>query len=129
MQFWTKLVKQQNDLSSRVLQAGVIIMVVCFGIFSALSKRGHSSDLVYVGFLASLALTLIGWMLRRSRRVDPVVTDTDIIISIEEIRGGDQRFAVSGIEYPDFLVNSYHGMPGPRVRWRRTARSIPIPCF
>jgi hypothetical protein len=119
MQFWTKLVLPQNDIRLKVSQAGGIIMLVCALVGLVLEKTGNSSDLPWVGLIAGLAIALIGWVLRGFKVVRPLVTNTDIIITIDEIRVGDQRFAVCEIEYLDFLVNSYHGMVGPRLKWRR----------
>lgn len=90
-------------------------MILCFGIAKVLDRIDLSSVLAYVGVWVGLSLALVGWILRRGRMVPPLVTDTDIIVSIEEIRIGEQRFRVNEIEYLDFLVNSYQGMPGPRV--------------
>ena len=95
-------------------------MAICFVLAAVLEKLGKSTDLAFVGMLAGLAMALIGWILRRFKVVRSLVTDTDIILTAEEIRIGDQRFRIDEVEYLDFLVNSYRGMPGPRLRWRRT---------
>jgi hypothetical protein len=118
MQFWVKLVERRNDPRLIVSQAGGILMVVCFLLAAVLEKMGKSSELAMVGALAGLCLALIGWILRGFKVARPLVTGTDIVISIEEIRVGDQSFSVDRIEYLDFLINSYRGMPGPRLRRR-----------
>jgi hypothetical protein len=119
MQCWVKLVERPKDLSLRISQAGGILMAVCFVIAAVLKKMGESDELAGVGIVAGLCLALMGWILRRFKTTRPLVTDTDIVISIEEIRVGDRSFSVGKVEYLDFLVNSYRGMPGPWLRWRR----------
>jgi len=119
MQFWAKLVERQNDLRLRVSQAGGILMLVCFLIAVVLEKMGESNDLAWVGVVAGLCLALIGWILRRFKVARPLVTDTDLVISTKEIKIGERSFSVDEVEYLDFLVNSYRGMPGPRLRLRR----------
>jgi hypothetical protein len=119
MQFWTKLVKRQNDLRLRLSEAGGIIMIACFGLTVVLEKLGKPDELASAGIVAGLCLALVGWILRGFKVVRPIATDTDIMISVEEIRIGDQTFDTDKVEYLDFLVNSYRGMQGPRLRWRR----------
>jgi hypothetical protein len=119
MQYWTKLVKHQNDLRLRLSEVGGLVMIVSLGMMAVLEKTGRSEELAEVGLVAGLCLALVGWILRGFKTVRPLVTDTDIVISTGEIRIGDQTFAVDKVEYLDFLVNSYKGMQGPRMRWRR----------
>jgi hypothetical protein len=119
IQFWTKLVEQKNDLSLRISQAGGILMLACFIMGAVLEKMGRPSDLAAVGGLAGLCLALVGWIFRKFKVVRPLTTDTDIVISTKEIKIGEMSFSVDEVAYLDFLVNSYRGMPGPRVRWRR----------
>jgi hypothetical protein len=119
MQFWTKLVKRQHDIRLKLSEAGGILMLLSLGLLSVLGKMGKSIELGFVGLLAGLCLVLMGRILRGSKRVQPMATDTDIVISTEEIRIGDRVFATDKVEYLDFLVNSHEGMEGPRVRWRR----------
>jgi hypothetical protein len=66
--------------------------------------------------LTGLVVALVGGILTRRKMATAQVTDTDIIVTTEEIRIGGQCFRVSEVEYLDFLVNSYDGMPGPRAR-------------
>lgn len=119
MQFWTKLVKHQNDLRLRLSEAGGILLVASWGMAVLLTKSGRSAELAYVSMVAGLCLALVGWILRGFKTVGPLVTEMDILISTGEIRIGDRSFAVDKIEYLDFLVNSYKGMRGPRMRWRQ----------
>jgi hypothetical protein len=94
-------------------------MIACFGLTVVLEKLGKSNELASIGIVAGLCLALVGWILRGCKVVRPIATDTDIVISVEEIRIGDQTFKTDKVEYLDFLVNSYRGMQGPRLRWRR----------
>jgi hypothetical protein len=119
MQFWTKLVKNQHDLRLRLSEAGGIIMILCLALMGVLEKTGRSEELASIGMVAGLCLALMGWILRGFKVVRPVVTDMDIVISAGEIRIGDRTFPMDKLEYLDFLVNSYSGMKGPRLRWRR----------
>ena len=119
MQFWAKLVKNQHDIRLRLSEAGGILMLLSLGLMGVLHRMSNSGELALVGIVAGLCLVLMGRILRGSKRVQPVATDTDIVISTQEIRVGDQVFATDKVEYLDFLVNSYEGMQGPRIRWRR----------
>ena len=119
MQFWTKLVEHPNDLRLRLSQAGGLLMLVCMFLGTVLEKMGKSGDWFFCGIFAGLAIAFIGWALRGFKVVRPLVTDTDIVVSCSEIRIGDRRFRVDEVEYLDFLVNSYRGMRGPRMRFRR----------
>ncbi len=119
MQFWTKSVKHQNDIRVRLSEAGGILMLVCGVLVSVAEKMRYSEEPAAIGALAGLCLLLVGWILRGFKVVRPLVTGTDIMISVNEIRIGDQTFLVDELEYLDFLVNSYEGMAGPRIRWRR----------
>jgi hypothetical protein len=119
MQFWTKVVKQQTDIRLRVSQAGGIIMVAGLLYSLVLENQGEPVDLAAVVTLAGLATVIIGWILRRGKAVHPLVTETDIIIDTNKIKIGDQSYEVAQVEYLDFLVNSYAGMKGPRIRYRR----------
>ena len=115
MQFWSKLVQHRISWRLRLSQTGWILIIGCYGAATLAERMGKDPELVFLGLLAGIGLAITGAILNRRKRPTPRVTDTDIIITIEEIRVGDQRFRVSEIEYLDFLVNSYDGMPGPRV--------------
>jgi len=119
MQFWSKLVKSQRDIRARLSESGGILILVSLGLMVVLEKLGRSPEIALIGMVAGLCLAIVGWILRGYKVVRPLVTETDIIISVKEIRIGDQTFATEKVEYLDFLVNSYRGMPGPRLRWRR----------
>jgi hypothetical protein len=119
MQFWTKLVQRQHKIRLRLSEMGGILMFVCFLLMSVLARKRMSVELALIGFLAGLCLVLMGRILRGSKKVRAVATETDIVISTQEIRIGDQVFATDKVEYLDFLVNSYEGMQGPRIRWRQ----------
>jgi hypothetical protein len=119
MQFWTKLVKSQHALRLRLSEVGGTVMFVSFCLIGVLDRMGKSVELALIGIVAGLCLVLMGRILRGSKRVRPLATDTDIVISTREIRIGDQVYATDKVEYLDFLVNSYEGMQGPMIRWRR----------
>ena len=59
-----------------------------------------------------------------------MVVDVDIVISSQQIQIGDKSFLIDQVEYLDFVVNSFAGMAGPRMRWRRKSfrRSPSAPC-
>ena len=116
MQFWSKLVLHRNNWRLRLSQAGFILMIFCFGAGKIPVQMGVVREWITVGMLTGLGVALVGGILTRRKMATAQVTDTDIVVTIEEIRIGGQRFLVSEVEYLDFLVNSYDGMPGPRAR-------------
>jgi hypothetical protein len=119
MQFWTKLVKQRTDPRLVLSRVGGILLMVSFGVWAALEKRGNSTELADVGMLAGFCILIVGWILRNGKRVQPSITDIEIMVSSAGVKIGDDRFPMDKIEDLDFLVNSYDGMRGPLVRWRR----------
>jgi hypothetical protein len=119
MQFWSKLVVKPNDIRTRLMEAGGIVMLVCWPLRAIMARMGHSEDFTLVGVLAGFTLVLIGLTLKKDKIRPTRVMDIDIIITSREIRIGKQTFRIDQVEYLDFLVNSYQGMPGPSVRWRR----------
>jgi len=115
MQFWSKLVQHRSNWQVRVLQTGWILILVCVCVMKLSAGTGKVSELTGIGALVGLVVAIVGAILTRRKRAAALITDTDIFVSVEEIRIGEQRFRVSEIEYLDFLVNSYDGMPGPRA--------------
>ena len=115
MQFWSKVVKQQSNWRVRLLQTGWVLILVSVFAAKLPVGLGKARELSGVGALVGLGVAIVGTILTRRNKATALITDTDIIVSIEEIRIGEQRFRVSEIDYLDFLVNSYDGMPGPRA--------------
>jgi len=66
MQFWTKLVKSQHDITLRMSEAGGILMLVGLCMIRVLEKMGKSADLALVGIVAGLCLVVMGRILRGS---------------------------------------------------------------
>lgn len=119
MQFWTKLVKSPNDLTLWLPGIGGIILLLSVMTATILEKQGTPVYGIYGAALGGMCVLLIGLILSSGKRSRRQVLNTDIIISSEEIRIGDLRFVIDQVQYLDFLVNSYNGMAGPRLRFRR----------
>jgi hypothetical protein len=116
LQFWTKQVKIPNDLGTHLWEAGGIVAVISVFLLRRLGRGNDWMKWGLIGVGVGLLLVLIGLAIRKGKRSRVEVLDTDIIVSSKEIRIGGRTFAIDRVEYLDFLVNSYKGMPSP---WRR----------
>jgi hypothetical protein len=116
LQFWTKVVIQKQTSGAWLVEIGGVVMFVCL----LLTRVGRDAEFFLVGLVVGLLLVLMGLIATKKRRMTgDRIMDTDIVISSEVIRIGETTFPLEEVEYLDFLVNSYDGMPGPRMRFRR----------
>lgn len=50
------------------------------------------------------------------------MVDTDLTMTSEGIRIGEQYYPIDQVQYLDFLVEGYDGMLGPRFQWQQANR-------
>jgi hypothetical protein len=121
MKFQVKLVEHKRNPIRWISDIGAVLL---FGsvILTAFDKGYH---FIWI-FILAIALLITGTILaRRGDLSYSGILDTDIVVTIDGIRIGEQYYPMDEIQYLDFLVNGHYGMQaGWMSRW--TLRRRPI---
>jgi hypothetical protein len=118
MHFEAKVVLRRKNVWAWVSDACAILFfagVVAYGI---MTKNGTNPIFtIWLVFLI-FSVGILGAVLKRRNATHFRVSDTELSVSAEGIKIGDDYYRLSDIQYIDFLVNGHYGMRAGRVlRW------------
>jgi hypothetical protein len=119
MEFQTKVIVSKKNFRARISDIGGILFFGSILLAVLLNKTGYEEYPFWtVG--AGLILLIVGGILAKRDLSYIQMSDTDLVVSSQGIRIGDQFYPLGQMENLDFWVEGYYGMPGPRFKsWKR----------
>ncbi len=118
MHFEAKIILGRKNLESWVSDVCGILFFVSLVVYAIVSRIEHNSIIaIWLPFLGFF-MGILSAIFRKRNVTHLQVSDTELSVSAEGIKVGDQYYRLSEIRYLDFLVNGHFGMRAGRVqRW------------
>jgi hypothetical protein len=108
MEFRTKLVLGKKNKKARLSVLGALVLLV--GVFMAMAD-GYERYALWT-FVAGVVLLVVGAILAKGDLSDIEVSDSELVISRDGIRIGEEFYTMGLIQNMDFRVEGFDGMRG-----------------